>query len=250
MACRDEAHPREAIYPSIDSTIETNAVSTNEINSKTQPEPEVTQEQLSNRFERLVNSVVESNPPEVVIGSLRTLTSILSNIVMFPKDSKYRVIKLSNKAINAKIVNANGSLDVLHSVGFVKEDEEVLRLPMSARIMEYSEFIMILNKVTMQLEMQIQSSKEIVNEVSTTAAATYFDPFKPSIFRAAIQPRGGRSETEAKLSAILEKQRSIEGEIPLDLESFRSTQVLYLLVDETTFELYRYFSLSLVSQLQ
>ena len=196
------------------------ASSSDSIIEATHPE-----ESASFRFECLLNELIEQNPRDIALASMKTLTSILSNIISFPRDSKYRVIKLTNKAIQSKILEVHGALKILHSIGFMKEGGESLQLPMSTRIMEYSELIMVLNKSTMQLEIDLQAAEKLTLDSSRAKPAADFDPFKPSIFRAAVQPRGGKSETEERLAALQEKQRSIEGEIPSDLESFRNTQV-------------------------
>ena len=183
------------------------------------------EESITLRFDSLLRLLLERNPLEKALGSLKTLTSILSNITSFPKDAKYRIIKLRNKVIQTKILEVHGAIEILLSIGFVKEGDDSLQLPMSSRIMEYSELIMILNKTSMQMEIDQQAATNHALETSATSPAIDFDPFKPSIFRAAIQPRGGKSETEERLLALQEKQRSIEGEIPSDLETFRSSQV-------------------------
>ena len=231
-------HPSVLESKTNETTFNTASTVASSIDSLTQSA--YSEDSISLRFESLLQALREKNPTDVALGSVKTLTSILSNVVSFPKDAKYRVIKLSNKTIQSKILETHGALELLLSVGFVKQGEEVLELPMSVRIMEYAELIMILNKTGIQLEIDQQAAKKLTTESSAARPAADFDPFKPSIFRAAIQPRGGKSETEERLVALQEKQRSIEGDIPADLETFRSTQVMQIYSAEIEFQQVRF----------
>jgi hypothetical protein len=55
---------------------------------------------------------------EVVLACLSTIGKVLSNVVSHPLESKFRKIKLGNKAVREKILSVGGGIEVLVAAGF------------------------------------------------------------------------------------------------------------------------------------
>ena len=62
------------------------------------------------------------NPLNVYKTALSTASKILSNIVQFPMEEKYRSIKKSNAAFNKRLGGVTGGEALLFTAGFVLED--------------------------------------------------------------------------------------------------------------------------------
>jgi hypothetical protein len=201
----------------------------------------------SAQYNEWVGRVTASNPLEIALPALRTISTILCNVLTFPRDNKYRVIKMSNKVFQTKIAPTTGAVDLLLAMGFVEDEmNETLELPAATKVFELSELLMILNKVTSDFDgdgsIQSDSNRNIDEthrrrpeeksdaDIQVVAPSAEFDPYQPSIFRTAIQPRGDRSITEIRLEELRIKQKLIEGEIPLDIDSFRSAKVGYFAI--------------------
>lgn len=186
----------------------------------------------SARYSSLVAFICSNNAPDAARAALKTISTILTNILTFPKDSKYRTIKTANKVYANKVAGVEGADDLLACMGFerVEGAEDALVLPMSVRVLDLSSLQMLLNQKL------YEEGGEIIDggvEASTATVAAQpavveFDPYQPSIFRTAIQPRGERSLTETRLEELQRKQKQLEGAVPEDLDAFRSTQVRFV----------------------
>ena len=55
---------------------------------------------------------------EAVLACLATIRKLLSNVVSQPLESKFRKIKLGNKAVKEKILSVEGGVEVLVAAGF------------------------------------------------------------------------------------------------------------------------------------
>ncbi|KAG7400640.1 hypothetical protein PHYBOEH_004907 [Phytophthora boehmeriae] len=69
--------------------------------------------------------------PSRAISAAETLIKVLSNVVKNPQDDKFRKIRLSNAAIQSKLVAVLGAVDILTEAGFSKlelDGEEYLIL--------------------------------------------------------------------------------------------------------------------------
>lgn len=59
------------------------------------------------------------------VEALEVLEKLLYNIVVAPKEEKYRRIKLTNDKINRTIVQSEGALDALQALSWVISPEDV-----------------------------------------------------------------------------------------------------------------------------
>lgn len=67
-------------------------------------------------------------PADQVKASVSVLTRLLQNISSNPEESKYRSIKKSNKAIQAKLLSVAGMPEILNLIGFVPQDSDTLTI--------------------------------------------------------------------------------------------------------------------------
>ena len=143
----------------------------------------------------------------VVLGALRTLVNILSNILTFPNEAKYRVIKQSNSVFRSKILSVNGALDLLQAMGFEENKEkDCLELPFAVKVFALSEVMKMLNQAYADLESEVNISSqeaikeeeqkmstgeerkvEVTEERKSVDKMDSFDPYKSNIFRTSIQ---------------------------------------------------------------
>jgi hypothetical protein len=59
------------------------------------------------------------------------LQTLCKNVILNPSEKKYRIVKLSNKGIQDRLVNRKGGLEFLNAVGFqtkVVDGSKVLEL--------------------------------------------------------------------------------------------------------------------------
>ena len=59
------------------------------------------------------------NGPGVSFKALGTVSKLLTNIVNNPNEAKYRRLKLSNAALNSKVISVVGGVALLEAVGFL-----------------------------------------------------------------------------------------------------------------------------------
>ena len=59
------------------------------------------------------------NGPGVSVKALSTVAKLLTNIVNNPNEAKYRRLKLSNAALNSKVISVVGGVALLEAVGFL-----------------------------------------------------------------------------------------------------------------------------------
>lgn len=71
-------------------------------------------------LERLVDSKSKGHD---VRASLQTLQKMLFNVLGDPTEQKFRRVRTSNPAVQSKLVNVPGALDVLRSFGFKQDGE-------------------------------------------------------------------------------------------------------------------------------
>ena len=80
---------------------------------------EALQDTRSAVFARLVAAVASSDPAAVAAPALRTLSTILGNIVAAPRDDKFRRVRTSSRAYQSKVAAAEGAEELLLALGFV-----------------------------------------------------------------------------------------------------------------------------------
>eukprot|EP00658_Telonema_sp_P-2_P004229 TRINITY_DN1158_c0_g1_i1.p1 TRINITY_DN1158_c0_g1~~TRINITY_DN1158_c0_g1_i1.p1 ORF type:complete len:210 (-),score=65.70 TRINITY_DN1158_c0_g1_i1:414-1043(-) len=80
---------------------------------------------LANPF-ALPLQVLETNPPDVYQTAARTLSLLLQNVVTHPESEKHRTLHLSNKAIQARVLSAEGALEFLAACGFVQVEDTLV----------------------------------------------------------------------------------------------------------------------------
>eukprot|EP00894_Picocystis_sp_ML_P000438 jgi/Pico_ML_1/50955/g2069.t1 len=70
--------------------------------------------------------------------ALATLGSLAKNAAMFPKEEKYRRVRLSNDKIRERIVDVEGAIEVLEELGWKHEgDAMVLPANVSATMVQF-----------------------------------------------------------------------------------------------------------------
>ncbi|RLN68272.1 hypothetical protein BBJ29_000851 [Phytophthora kernoviae] len=62
----------------------------------------------------------DGNDPPRAISAAETLIKMLGNVVKNPQEEKFRKIRLSNAAIQSKLVAVPGAVDILTEAGFSK----------------------------------------------------------------------------------------------------------------------------------
>ena len=161
----------------------------------------------STHFANLLQRMRSENDKPVAFGALRTLVNILSNIITFPNEAKYRVIKQSNSVIRSKILPVNGALDLLLAMGFEeKKEKDCLELPLDVNVFALSGVMMMLNQAYSDVESEVNYSSQVAldkeeekkktdedrkeekeDEKKSAVIPNSFDPFKPNIFRTSMQ---------------------------------------------------------------
>ena len=76
-------------------------------------------------YNRLQN-LLKANPSSQAQLTVATLLRLLQNINEHPEEAKYRSIKKSNKAIQAKLLTTNGIVELLDLIGFRAVDSDTL----------------------------------------------------------------------------------------------------------------------------
>ena len=79
-------------------------------------------------FDRAIYSLL-GNDEEVAKEAIALLLKIISNVISYPMEEKYRKVKNSSAAFNAKIVSVGGGLECLRAVGFQQIGEEWVLVP-------------------------------------------------------------------------------------------------------------------------
>ncbi|RLN67415.1 hypothetical protein BBJ28_00013097 [Nothophytophthora sp. Chile5] len=67
--------------------------------------------------------LLRQDPPRAITAA-ETLAKILSNVVQNPQEEKFRKIRLSNAAIQSKLVAVPGAVDLLEEAGFLRLEME------------------------------------------------------------------------------------------------------------------------------
>merc|ERR1712166_1102101 len=86
-----------------------------------------------------VASFQSSNSPQVYQLASKTLLTLLSNIIKNPADERFRSIHVTNKAIQQRLLSANGAQSLLLAAGFVEREqtfefEDMVHLPLLSRV--------------------------------------------------------------------------------------------------------------------
>lgn len=79
-----------------------------------------------------LDRLLQANTAGAAFRMLKTASAVLTNVATHPEEDKYRVLKLSNAAISAKIVGVRGGVEVLLAAGFrrvTRGREQCLVLP-------------------------------------------------------------------------------------------------------------------------
>ena len=75
---------------------------------------------LNEALDKLLNGNFDADS----LACLKTILKLIDNIVSKPGNSIVRRIRLSNAAINSKIVARKGGIDILYAIGFVSKEED------------------------------------------------------------------------------------------------------------------------------
>ena len=78
-------------------------------------------------YSRLQESLKVSSPDQLKIMTA-TLVKLLQNIFEHPEENKFRSIKKSNKAIQAKLLSIHGVPEMLNLIGFRDIDADTLNI--------------------------------------------------------------------------------------------------------------------------
>lgn len=158
------------------------------------------------RFRSLVQQVCGGDVSSAA-AALRTVSTLLVNVVTFPRDAKYRSIRRSNKVLQTKLIPVPGALELIFCVGFEssEDDEDLLTLSADVKPLALAEYMMILNGAVAEQERALEEAHAAaVRATQQTPVPIEFDPFRASIFRTQSQPRAAdsKSSTERKLEEL------------------------------------------------
>lgn len=78
-------------------------------------------------YSQLLCSQQSCNPTQLKT-SIITLLRLLQNISDHPEEAKYRSVKRSNKAIQTKLLNTSGILELMNLIGFDHQDSDTLTI--------------------------------------------------------------------------------------------------------------------------
>jgi hypothetical protein len=161
-----------------------------------------------------MQELLSQNFDAVSRPAVLTLSKYLQNIANHPKEEKYRVIKPDNKIFQEKVVPARGSLLFLAAVGFREKKEQPTNKSIFSGTGNNASAligtgatgpsILVLDQSNNKLEEGIAALDSAMNELEIpdeerprapppplqSVVATppvEFDPFKPLVFRQAIQ---------------------------------------------------------------
>ena len=84
-------------------------------------------------------SMLADNSDTVMNDAKDILVKLLGNVLNDPNNTKYRAVKLTNKAIEEKLLPAAGAFEILFSVGFEEADDKLI-LPLSADLKTIKSF--------------------------------------------------------------------------------------------------------------
>ena len=70
-----------------------------------------------------IAGIRSSNPPDVGATALRTIGTIVGNIIRDPHEAKYRTLKRSNAAFDRRVGSVPGAAAFLRSCGFTETAE-------------------------------------------------------------------------------------------------------------------------------
>ena len=190
---------------------------------------------VNESLQKIFASNFDSVSSTAIIITMKYLVNIIADL----KEDKYRTINAANKVFIEKVSIANGTLDLLQSIGFKvnyknlnkthqsvfgrtdsqTEDNnrviESLKLPHASDDQErLVEIFRQLESAAQTLNIPIQDrpillqpTKEIESDVARNPIVP-FDPMKPQIHRNAAQPlRSGKSATEEKLEMLQKRRR-------------------------------------------
>ena len=65
-----------------------------------------------------IEYIKQNNTEEKTTKTMKIMKKLLTNIMSNPEELKYRIIKTTNKVINEDLMNTNGILDLLESLGY------------------------------------------------------------------------------------------------------------------------------------
>jgi len=109
-----------------------------------------------------LKDIIGKNDPEQVIQGLDILHKLISNILKNPTDEKFRILKKSNKTIQAKLLSLNpydSVISLLTALGYVEMDGDI-----SAFVGNYFSILnhgaMLIEDECMQLKMMFMTDEE------------------------------------------------------------------------------------------
>jgi hypothetical protein len=162
-----------------------------EISSTSAVEAEKSAAELVISLKEALSTMLSKNFDARSIPAILTITKYLANILSHPTESKYRTIKLSNKAYQEKIAAVDGASQILYSIGFRANlntgDESTISLIEDRNL---SSMFDILQEALEELNVPEADRPRIIKPMPilpASANTASFDIFKSSITRTAPQ---------------------------------------------------------------
>uniref|UniRef100_A0A3Q2CPZ5 Peptide-N(4)-(N-acetyl-beta-glucosaminyl)asparagine amidase n=1 Tax=Cyprinodon variegatus TaxID=28743 RepID=A0A3Q2CPZ5_CYPVA len=79
-------------------------------------------------------STLTENPTEVFLDAAKLLLTYADNIIRFPREEKYRSIRIGNPTFSTKLLPVRGAVECLFEMGFEEVGETHLVFPQSASV--------------------------------------------------------------------------------------------------------------------
>ena len=71
----------------------------------------------------IVQYIKMNNPEDKTSKAMKIMTTLLTNIKNNPEDLKFRIIKTTNKSIENNLMNINGILKLIESLGYIATND-------------------------------------------------------------------------------------------------------------------------------
>src|SRR4051812_33674971 len=68
--------------------------------------------------EHLTTTLLSKHPPSVVLQTLSTISTLVTNILEHPDEPKYRSVRFSNRLVRATVCEVDGARKFLQRCGF------------------------------------------------------------------------------------------------------------------------------------
>eukprot|EP01039_Chlorochromonas_danica_P005718 gene5718-6302_t len=186
-------------------------------------------------FQDVTKFVLNNNEDDTSLPALLTVGRYLANLIGYPQESRYRVIRMTNSIFQSKVAPCLGGPQLLLAMGFKahgeKQEELVLEEGVSQESLKQCWEVLamawrLLEVPADQLPvLPVPAPAPIPSPPSSSlnASSSTFDFFKASIHRAAPQPSRDISVTEMELIRLTARRLELEG--PMEAVE-RCTEVL------------------------